>query len=280
MKTLFTENLRVQIDHLKKAEQSVACYIVNHPDTVIHLSISELAEKSGASMTTIIRLCKKLGLSGYQDMKLVLAKEVSAPLKPLQTDISASDTDAEITTKVFQSAMRALEMSYTALNPDCLSAAAEAIIKARRVVIYGFGNSNSIATDLQHKLLRLGIDAIAYSDLHLQIISTVSLGPQDVLIAISHSGSSKELVAQAKKAKSRGAVVISLTSLGQSPLYKISDIGLSTSSDENEFSVLAFSSRVAQMVLVNTIYAIIAMRKDNAQETLKLLEKELSSQMY
>ena len=171
-------------------------------------------------------------------------------------------------------------MSYTALNSDCLSAAAEAIIKARRVVIYGFGNSNSIATDLQHKLLRLGIDAIAYSDLHLQIISTVSLGPQDVLIAISHSGSSKELVAQAKKAKSRGAVVISLTSLGQSPLYKISDIGLSTSSNENEFSVLAFSSRVAQMVLVNTIYAIIAMRKDNAQETLKLLEKELSSQMY
>jgi len=280
MKTLLTENLRLQFDSFKTAEQSVASYIIEHPDIVVTLSVSELAEKAGTSMATIIRLCKKVGLSGYQEMKLVLAKDIATPLKPIHSDVYETDTDSEIATKVFESSMRAIEISYNALNPDHLTAAADAIIKAKRVVIYGFGNSTSIALDLQHKLLRLGVDAIAYSDLHLQIISTASLCEGDVMIAISHSGSSKELVAQAKRAKSLGAKIISITSLGQSPLYKISNVAFCTASIESEFSVLAFSSRVAQMVIINTLYSIIAMHKPDAQDILKRLEEDLTSQKY
>ena len=160
------------------------------------------------------------------------------------------------------------------------SLAAEKLMGARRIAICGLGNSSAIAADTQHKLMRLGLSASAYSDSHLQIIGASSMSKGDVLFTISHSGSSKDIVRVAEIAKENGAYVISLTSLGINPLSDIADLALYTASNETHYRAVALSSRIAQMAIVDAIYTFIALKKPDAVEGFYKLEKNLGDTKY
>ena len=147
-------------------------------------------------------------------------------------------------------------------------------------MICGLGNSSAIAADLQHKLMRLGRNASAYSDNHLQIIGVSSIGSDDVLFAISHSGSSKDIVRAAKIAKGNGAFVVSLTSLGNNPLSEFANLALYTASNETQYRAVALSSRIAQMAIVDAIYTFIALKKPDAVEGFYKIEKNLGETKY
>ena len=247
------------VNDLPKSEKKVVSYVLKHPEEVIRLSVSELAVKSGVSDATVVRVCYKLDLTGFQDLKVSLAQGLVSPIKSINEAIKEDDTYEAIIAKVFHATINTLKKTMSILDYDSVKEAADMIYHARRVVIIALGNSAALAQDMYHKLLRLGCNATVCSDTHIQMILACETTENDVLVAISHSGSSRDIVEAAKEWKDGGGKVISITNIGFSPLNKISDVSLETASRETRYKVFALSSRAAQMVIIDAIYTLIAM---------------------
>lgn len=265
---------------MTKAERAVSEYIIEHPRDVIHLSVSELATVSGVSDATVIRACQKIGVSSYQNLKISLAQDIVTPLQAVNEAITDSDSPETILEKIFQSTMSTIQLTFSSLRAEDIDLAADKIFAARHIAICGLGNSHTTAMDMQHKFMRLGLNATAYEDSHLQFIGVSFLTPQDVCCCISHSGSSKDIVRSAKIAKENGAFVISLTSVGRSPLSEIADLPLFTISRETQYKTAALSSRIAQLSIVDAIYTFIALKNPNTIEGFFKVEKNLSDTKY
>jgi DNA-binding MurR/RpiR family transcriptional regulator len=133
---------------------------------------------------------------------------------------------------------------------------------------------------MQHKLLRLGLNAVSICDTHIQMIRASFLSKEDCVFAISHSGSSRDIVSCAELARNQGATIISLTDIGTSPLNKIADIKLYTASKETKYRIVAIDSRIAQLTLIGCIYTIIATRKAEVVEGFRKIEKALKTKKY
>ena len=168
---------------MSKSELLVCDYIIQHPDEVIYLSVSELAAKSGVSDATVVRTSQKIGSRSYQDLKISLAQDIVTPLQGINEEINVSDSPAAVTEKVFQGVIHTLNFTYRIQDPAQLDRAADILLRAGRICICGLGNSHAIAADIQHKLMRLGLNANAYSDNHLQVICSTFLKEGDALFA-------------------------------------------------------------------------------------------------
>ena len=247
-----------------KAEKKVAAVITEDPEQVIYASIAELAQSAGVSEPTIIRFARKIGLNGYQDLKLTLAREFVNPLQAINGQITRQDDVGSIVSKVFNGTIETLNFTRDALSLADLEKAAELVGGARRIIAVGMGNSHAICIDLLHKLLRLNLDVSAYSDPHMATIALVHADERDVLFCISHSGSSKEIVDLAEEASGKNVHVISITGSGITPLARYSEITLHTVSNEIRYSILGRESRIAELAIIDSIYTLLALKYENS----------------
>ena len=269
--------IKLLYDNMGKSEKKVADWLLTHNGEILPLSITELAEKSDSSEATIVRFARRIGFSGYQELKISLAQEVEK--KIANENITGSDSCYEIFEKVANDIYISLEKTKMVLSPKALEKCSEAIMNAERIMIFGLGNSASVALDASHKFLRAGCNAYAYSDNHMQAIAASHLSGKDVVIGISHSGSSKDIVDALKIAKSNGAVTACITNAGKSPITKVSDIVLCTDADETKYNILALNSRIAQLAIIDAIYYHLICRK-NPIEEIENTERALLSKKY
>lgn len=270
--------IRSVMPELSKSEAVVADYVSNNPDEVINLSVSALADRCGVSEPTIIRACRNMGYSGYQALKVALIQGQNATIAYAGEEVTETDSMQDTITKVFGAAADAIALTRSNLKVSDMERAAEALLGAKRIYIFGVGGSAAVASDVQHKFSRLGLDATAYSDLNLQAIVAAYAGKDDVVFAISHSGSSKVVVDNTNIAKSNGATVISLSSTGKSPLTEIADISLFTDANETRYRIVALSSRIVELTIIDTLYSYMSFRT-GSKENLKI-EKAIENQMY
>ena len=161
-------------DEMGKSEKKVADWLLSHPGEVFPYSITELAELSESSEATIVRFSKRLGFSGYQELKLSLAQEHEN--RVVSPTITSTDRCYEILEKVCNDAYLALERTKRLLVADGMTAAAERIAAARKCVRIGLGSSASVAQDAANKFLRAGCNSYAYGDTHMQTIAISQLG--------------------------------------------------------------------------------------------------------
>lgn len=271
--------IKLLYDKMGKAEKHIADWIFENPGKIISISIIELAEQCGCGEATIVRFAKRLGLSGYQELKFSLAAEGGG--SPVSTHISAQDSAFEIYSKVCNDIYISLEKTKESLNSECLAEAAKKICSANKIVLFGLGNSAAIAIDASHKFLRAGLNAVAYTDNHMQVIAASHLGEGDVAIGISHSGSSKDIVEALKIAKEHRALTVAITNSGKSPILKQSDIVLATSSEETKYNILALNSRIAQLAIIDTLYFYIVYNHSReALESIQETEHSLLTKKY
>lgn len=242
------------------SERKITDTILKAPREVIHLSITGIAQQANVSDATVVRLCKRLGMQGYQELKLTMAQELVTSTDRIYEDVQEDDTTDIVLDKVFLATKRALEYTLSVIDRRQFEGAVEAIAKAGKVFIFGCGNSAAVAMDLQHKLMRLQINAMAYVDAHMQCISSIQLRTGDVCVAVSHSGSSRAVVESAQLAKSTGATVICMTGVGPSPLSRISDFRLDAASQEVKYHIVALSSRISQYTIIDSMYTALAIR--------------------
>jgi len=271
--------IKLLYNEMGKAERQIADWINENPGRIISLSIVELADLCSCSEATVVRFSKRLGMSGYQELKIALASEGGG--STIDTHITREDSAFEMYEKVCNDIYLALERTKSSLQADKLHLAAQNLCHANRVVLFGLGNSASVAMDGAHKFLRLGINAVAYSDNHMQVIAASHLTPRDVAIAISHSGSSRDIVDALKLARDRGAFTIAITNAGKSPILKHSDVVLSTSAEETEYSILGLNSRLVQLAIINSLYFYVAYnRNGGVNDSIRATEYAIRNKKY
>lgn len=252
--------MRGSYAHMTRTEKRIADYVSAHVSEVMDQTISELAAAVGSSEITISRFCKKLGFSGLQSFKIALAAELYTQTETVYQDIDAADTNEIIVQKVFRNIMDGLQDTLKLLDYAAIERTALLIRSARRIAVYGFGNSATVCRDIETRFLRFGMVVQAYSDAHQQATSASLLTGKDVVIAVSHTGATLELLDTVRTARAAGAAVIIITSHVHSPLAKLGDIVLHGMGREVHYSSEAVSSRLIHMAITDALYTAIAMQ--------------------
>jgi DNA-binding MurR/RpiR family transcriptional regulator len=247
---------------LSPAEDRVAERVLDDPRAAAALTISELADAAQTSETTVLRFCKRLGMPGYPQLRLALAAESAQPrlLTAAVSDINEDDTVDDIISKIAYADASAVEETAQQLDRVALGKAADAIAAATRVDLYGMAASGLVAMDAQQKLHRIGVVAFAWNDPHIALTSATLLGPSDVAIGISHTGTTKETIEALAKARSRGATTIAITNFPLSRLTGTADITLTTAARETSLRSGATASRIAALTVVDCLYIAVAHR--------------------
>ena len=258
---------------LRKSEAKVAAYVLANANDVIKMRIVDLASKSEVSEPTVIRFCRALGYDGFQSFKLQLAQQLGLGSVYTQFAVDDSDTVTDLRNKVFDTTIGSLLNVRDDITPEILEEAINTISNARRVEFYGFGASGSVAADAQHKFFRLQLSTAAYTDPHIQHMSAISLGKEDVVVAISQSGETQALLQSVNLAREAGASVIGLAPQNTS-LSKLCNLAIYVNAEEDLEWFTPVSSRIAHLLVIDVIATGVARhRKPLLKEHLKRLEK-------
>ncbi len=244
------------------AEKRVADYILEHTDEIVGMSISELAAKCDCGDATLVRFSRRLMLDGFGMLKIRLAGELQQT-SAFGGDIKENDSPYVLYQNRILDITASLHNTEMVLDPQELLRASEAIIKADRVVTFGLGSSAAVAQDAAHKLLRLGLVAQSCTDNHMQALVACHLKRGNVAIGISHSGASKDIIEALELSRACGATTICITNFGKPPILSSADIVLFTKAEETKRSILAMSSRIAQLAILDSIYTYIVLNSKN-----------------
>lgn len=258
--------LKELMNSLTSKEQILAQFIIDFPSDVIQMSINELAQSCGTSISTVVRLCKSAGYDGYK----TLCRELSVDLVQSQSlssddygDVQPGDSVDSIKNTVCANDIRAIENTLSVLKSDELEKAVAAIAGAKRVDFYGVAVSGYVAMDACNKFVRINKLSMSTADPHQQILNASLLSPSDVAVLISYSGNTKDILETAEAVKQSGSVLISLTKYSKNPLAKMADICLYSSSAEALIRSGPTGSRIGQLTVIDVLYTAVASREYN-----------------
>ena len=260
------------LPNLSKAESKVATYVLQHPKQTISRHIGELSKEIGVSEPTVIRFCRTLGLDGYKSFKLSLARSLPQTSDQLLVDITHNDSPLKIGQKIIDSAIASLQETRKNLDSPQLGKAVEALLKAERIEFYGQGGSGIVASDAQQKFFRLGTPVVAYSDPYIHCVSATLLTSKCAVVAVSHSGTSTDLLRSVESAKQNGATTIAITAR-QSVLAKTADIVLPIDVREDSTHYAPIKSRMSQLALLDTLAIAIAVAREDEQDLTERLSR-------
>ena len=253
----FLKNAR---ERLPAAERRVADLVLARPHELLKLSLAAVAGQARVSEPTVIRCCRSLGCHGFADFKLRMAQSLASGQLFVHSDVRPEDSVAEMAAKVFGKAASTLLQVRSQLDPARLETAIGLLGSARRVECYGLGSSGIVAADAQHKLFRLGLPSVAYSDAHVHGMAATMLRPGDVVLACSASGRTVDLLSSVDLARESGAEVIGITALG-APLVARCTVALELLIDEDTDIYTPMTTRLAQLAVVDVLAVGVALRQ-------------------
>jgi DNA-binding MurR/RpiR family transcriptional regulator len=258
--------IKSTLHSLHAAEVAIAQAVLDDPAVVASMNISQLAEYSETSVATVVRFSKVFGFRGFPEFRMALVAAVTrlsqsgVTFEDLDSGITVNDSPEELIKKIAQSDAMAIQATAERLDTKSFVAAVDLWQKAGTIGIIGLASSGYVAMDLQLKLNRQGKNAIAWRDVHTAFTSLSVLKKGDVLVAISHSGTTLEIVDAIKEFKSRGIKIVLITNGLRSTAAELADIVLYTSARETTFRSGATASRIAQLTVVDCLCVALAQR--------------------
>ena len=257
------DNIRENYEELFAAEKKIADFILEHGSEVVALNVSELAEQSGASDATVIRFCKHLGYKGFYNMKLLLAHDFG------RDQLLGGDGSEEILTidDLFRRQAQNILSISASLDKEAIDRCAELLAQCSTVLLVAAGNTIPTASDLEFRLGHAGIRTSSPLMPEHQLTAINLATPQDVVLGISHSGSSNSVLQAFELAKERGLQCIALTDTRRSPLDEIADITISTGIENSGLSLFGAESHIYLMAALDAILFRISKLKDEDAAT-------------
>lgn len=258
--------LREMKDSLTPVEKMIADYVLENTFEVPRLSIKVLANRSKTSDASVLRFCKTLGYGGYRDFVV----SVSASLASLDdeedeqyTDIRPGDDLKTIITNIPHNNCKSIEDTLMVIDRKQIAKAVELIRETTKIDFYGMGASGLVCMDAQQKFMRINKMCHAYTDGHSQLTAATLLSKGDVVVLISNSGSTEEIIEALEVAKEAGASVIAITRYGKSILADKADVVLFISSPEISIRSGAMGSRIAMLSVIDILFAGVASAEYN-----------------
>ncbi|MDW2876497.1 MULTISPECIES: MurR/RpiR family transcriptional regulator [Bacillaceae] len=266
---------------LTKSEQKVAEVVRSHLKQAVYWSVSDLAEHAEVGETTVIRFCRKLGYRGYQDFKLAVAQNGTEAARQEFGEVEDTDSAYVLAQKVTAENSATLQNTLSLVDPDAMEESAREVIASNKVYLFGVGASGVMAQQAQYRFMRLGFNAESASDSHVIAMNCALARKGDVVIGISTSGSTKDLVDAIEIAKRNGAFIICITNHMKSPITKYGDVALLTSGVEDPLHGGAFSSLISQMHVLDMLTRFIERQhKEHSLAALQKTAKAVSDKLY
>jgi DNA-binding MurR/RpiR family transcriptional regulator len=238
---------------LRKSETKVADCILEHPEAAIHFSVSELADLAGVSDPTVIRFCRNLGFKGFQDFKINLAQSIIPEIRNIHESVNRNENAPDLVKKVFEANTAAISSTLGTLDFKAVESSIQELAKAKSIIFYGLGNSAVVAKDAFHKFFRIGIPCQWFEDSHMAMMAASILKQGDVLVVISHSGSTTDIVDALDVATKAGATTIAIVSHSKSPVSGKAAYTLCVASAETEYRFEPMASRIAQLSVIDVL---------------------------
>jgi len=267
------------VEDLPDSEKKIANFILNNPHKAVSLTVAELGEMSETSSSAVIRLCKSLGLRGYQELKMRVIGDINFHNDTSYTDIKKNDTIKSLIQSIRNNAVKSIDETMHILDEETIATCVNLMNKADAMVFYGMGASFIAAKDAQQKFLRINKVSYAFEDTHLTATMIANLKPNDLVIGISASGETQETIKLIDLANSRNINTIGITKYGKSTLGKISKISVCIpSSIETPFRSAATSSRMSQLYIIDVLFMCFA--TSSYDTTMEYLENTVDAISY
>lgn len=249
--------IRISLSSLSNTEQRIIEWMMTKGNLKPRTSIKEVAEELSVSEPLLVKVSKKLGYSGFREIRKALLSYFDALPFDKEQELSEKDNVENIIEKVFNNSVQALKEAQSIVDAKIISKAAEWIFHANRIVILGVGGSAIVGQDFEHKLLRIGIHSHTYSDHHLMVMVASQLKENDVVIAISQSGNTAEICNAILVAKKNKAKIICITNNHQSELAEISDLSIFSPAKNGPLLGQNAAARIIQLTLLDTLFIAI-----------------------
>jgi DNA-binding MurR/RpiR family transcriptional regulator len=262
---------------LKPTERLIADCVLADPERIVTSSVADIGQIAGASVGSVVGFCRRLGLKGFGDLKIALARELA------QSGMSAMEStqNGSLWEKVFQFHAQSLVETSKANPTEVFKRAVQFLRRARRIEFFSIGLSYPVAHTAYTKFLLIGLDATARFDSHIQLIAATRLDARDIAFGISCSGATRETVQCLEAARSRGATAICLTNAIQSPITECSDLCLYATPSEIKYFQAPLASRVTQLAVIDALFVALALKqKDRTTARLQQTGKELLKRKF
>lgn len=265
------------MQELNPIEAKIAEYFINNQNALLRLPIQKIAESCSCSQSAVVRFCQRLGYSGFKDFKRQITGSIieqysqEMDITPQYSDIKLDGPLNTIVERIANNTIQSIKDTAGILEEEMLIKAIHAISETDRVVFYGVGGSAIAAADAFQKFARLGKNCQYFEDPHLQLASAVTLKQGDVAVLISYSGRTDDIVNLVPVFKEAKVTTIAITKYGVSPLSKSCDIVLSVASTDIPVRSASFSSRIAQLCVIDMLFTGVASL--NYEEIKTVLEK-------
>ena len=257
--------IRMLLPELTASEARIT-EILLRSDGAVESPLKAVAEEAETSEAMVVKTAKRLGFSGYKELRSALNAYKSQPRVDLHQEITPDDTAQTIVQKVFRTSIQALEETLAILDMEAFSHAAELLHGARQRDFYGLGGSAQIARDVAHKFLRIGIRASVQDDTHMMAMSASLLRAGDVVVAFSHSGRTSGVLDSVQIARANRASVIAVTNYASSPLAEMSDVLLCATAQGSYLTSENAAARIAQLNIMDAIFIAVAQKGIQAAE--------------
>lgn len=261
---------------LYEAEKKIADYVINNKEKVIEMTVSELAAQSNVSEATIVRFCKKCDLKGFYDLKINIAKEmVKSKSNKISNELDSNNISQSLQ-NILANKIEELKQTISMMHEEDIKKILESIKSARIVQFAAVGNTIPVAMDGAYKFNQLGISSVTNTVWETQLAFAYTLTKDDVVIVISNSGSSKDLVTLLNIANERQATTIAITNHENSPVANTSKYHINTSTREKLFLDEFSFSRVSAMVVIETLYLLLTRDKEDAYSWISQHEQSIA----
>ncbi|MFB5189483.1 MurR/RpiR family transcriptional regulator [Alicyclobacillus fastidiosus] len=273
--------LREALPRLSDSEARIAEFIIQNPSEFVNLTIQELASRSQSSPAAAVRLWKSLGFTGYQEFKIRVASDVQSNVAEEYSELKVGSSFAAVLRSVEERHLQSIQNTLRLLDESAVEEAVRVIHRASKVMTYGIGASAVVADDLAQKLTRIGFPVYEAADFHKAAVLASQLNDQDVLVLLSHSGATSEVVEVAEIAKRKGAHLIAVTRFGDTPLSRIVDTKLYVSAVEPQVRLGATTSRMAALTVIDVLLVSLANQfREEIYEALEVTRNVVKSHKF
>jgi DNA-binding MurR/RpiR family transcriptional regulator len=251
--------VRAHLPTLQPSDARVARVFVDQPNVVIYRSASEVGEMAGTSSATVVRCAQKLGFKGFHDLKLALAQELAVfESGSVEAPESTVDPRLAVLAQVTRAGAETVRDAGAMVDPAAFEAVVASLGLARQVLFVGVGTSAPLCQDAAYRFLAIGVPATAPHDIHVQHVNARLLGPEDVCVIVSHTGSTRESLEVAQAARDAGATTVAITSFARSALTELVDHVIVAGARELSFRLEAMASRLAHLALLDALLVAVA----------------------
>lgn len=254
------EKIQANLEHLSKSERKVAEVILASPGSAIHASIALLAREAEVSEPTVNRFCHRLQTRGFPDFKLQLAQSLANGTPYVSRNVDENDSVEAYSAKIFESAMAGLDRVRNSLDATAVNRAVDLLTQSKKIAFFGLGASAAVAHDAMNKFFRFNVPVIYSDDIVMQRMCCINSTEGDVVVLISHTGRTKNLVELAQLARENDATVLAITS-PDSPLAHEATLALTLDVPEDTDIYMPMVSRLAQLTLIDVLATGFTLRR-------------------